>query len=359
MRPATRAALTAGSVILVGALALAARTLSAYGVFTDVTPGFSGICTAVPTANGPGDIAIDETTGLAFISTLDRRAKAAGHPSKTDGLYAISLRDGALHPRKLAGAPSDFHPHGIGLYRAPDGSLTLMAINHRSDGTHSVDMFAVLGHGAATALHETGSIQSDALVSPNAIAAADGSRFYVTNDHASRTHFGRQLDDLFILPRANVLYYDGTVFRPVADRLAYPNGIALSPDGRFVYVAEAYGRRLVAYNRNPFSGGLEEAATLPLSTNLDNLRFDASGRLWVGSHPKVFAMNAFRHDPAKPAPSEIFKVTLANGLPQSANLVYADTGAQIGGASVAAVSGNRMLIGSPLDNHILDCRLAP
>lgn len=240
MKPATRAAVTAGSIVLVGLLALGARTLTAYGVFTDVTPGFAGTCKPVATANGPEDIAIDEPTGLAFVSALDRRAKRlTGHPSKEDGLYVFKLADATPHLVKLAGTPSDFHPHGISLVRTPDGALTLMAINHRSDGTHSVEIFDVAVTDGAAKLTSVGSISGGQLVSPNAIAALDHNRFYVANDHGSTTDLGRSLDDYLVLPRANILYFDGNVFRVVAKGLAFPSGLALSPDQKFLYAGEA------------------------------------------------------------------------------------------------------------------------
>jgi len=357
MRPAARAAITAGSVVLVGLLAMGARTLTAYGVFTDVTPGFAGTCKPVATANGPEDIAIDEQSGLAFVSTLDRRAKRlTGHPSKADGLYVFKLADATPHLVKLTGTPADFHPHGISLVRTPNG-LTLMAINHRGDGTHSVEIFSVATGGGSAKLTSVGSIAGGQLVSPNAIVALDANRFYVTNDHGSRTDLGRSLDDYLVLPRANVLYFDGNVFREVARGLAFPSGIEVSPDQKFVYVGEAWNRRVTAFARQPLSGTLEEAGSVAIPANVDNLRLDAKGQLWAGARPKALAMAEFRADPHKPAPSEIFHIVLANGIPQSAMGVYADLGQGIGGSSVAAVTGHRMLIGAPLDNHILDCTM--
>ena len=357
MRPAVRAAITAGTIAVVAAIALTFRSLMAFGVFTDVVPGFSGVCAAIPTANGPEDIAIDHTSGLVFISALDRRAKSAGHPSKADGIYVFSLSDKPARPRRIAGAPSDFHPHGISLYRGPDGALTLMAIDHRSDGTHSVDMFTVIGAGAAASLIETGSIKSGLLISPNAIAAVDAERFYVTNDHTSATPFGRTLDDDLVLPRANTLFFDGNIFRPSLDRQVFPSGAAVSADGRYLYIGESYNRRVTAFSRNPFTGELTEIGELALPTNVDNLRLDATGNLWAGSHPKAFAMAAWRADPSSPAPSQIFKITLENGVPKEAVAVYTNLGGEIGGSSVGAVSGHRLLIGSPFDTKILDCTM--
>ncbi len=355
MRPAARAAITAGSIVLVAMIALGFRTLNALGVFTDVTPGFSGTCSAISGIAGPEDIAIDEKSGLVFVSALDRRAKARGKPSAQDGIYALPL-NGAPHLLKLSGTPVDFHPQGISLVRGADGSLTLMAINHRSDGSNSVEIFDVKTQGSLR-LSEVGNIESRELVSPNAIAALDRDRFYVTNDHTSTSDLGRALDDLLVLPRANVLYFDGTVFRIAAENLNFPGGAALSPDGNYLYVTESFNRRLATYERGALSGSLKSVGTLAIPSGLDNLRFDAAGNLWVGSHPKALAMAAFRADPSKPAPSEIFRVTLTDGIPQSASAVYTNLGGQIGGASVAAVTGHRLLIGSPLDDKILDCTM--
>ncbi len=343
-------------MVVVAALALTFRSLNAFGVFTDVVPGFAGTCSAVTGVIGPEDIAIDEKSGVAFISALDRRAKARGKPNAQDGLYVLPLK-GPVHLTKLAGTPSDFHPHGISLVRTPDGGLTLMAINHRSDGAHSIDMFDVTVTDGAVKLAETGSIQSGEFISPNAIAALDRGRFYVTNDHASRTAFGRTLDDDLVLTRANVLYFDGMVFRVAAAGLAFPSGAALSADGKYLYITESYNRRLTTYERQPLSGTLEAVNTLAIPSNLDNVRFDAAGNLWIGTHPKAFAMATYRSDGSKPAPSEVFKVTLSNGIPQAATAVYTNLGSEIGASSVAAVTGHRLLIGSPYDNHILDCTM--
>jgi len=353
MRPILRAAVTAGAVLAAVVVGFGVRTLNAYGVFTDVTPGFAGTCSAVAGVEGPEDIAIDATSHRAFVSALDRRAMARGKPSAQDGLYVLSL-DGTPHLTKLSGTPKDFHPHGISLMRDANG-LVLMAINHRSDHTNAIEIFEVAADGT---LHQSGSITGGQLVAPNAIVALDRDRFYVANDHGSTTGFGRQFEDLFILPRANILYFDGLVFRIVANHMAFASGLALSPDGNFLYATETIARRLDTFSRQPVSGALEEAGRLDIPSGVDNLRRDANGNLWIGSHPKAFAMAAFRADPSKPAPSEVFRVTLAGGIPQSATPVFTDDGKKIGGSSVAAVDGNRMLIGSPLDDHILDCATA-
>jgi sugar lactone lactonase YvrE len=73
---------------------------------------------------------------------------------------------------------------------------------------------------------------------------------------------------------------DGNV-RPVADDLAFPNGMAISPDGGTLIVAESYGNRLTAYD---ISRGGELAnrrvwADTP-GDHPDGICMDADGAVW-------------------------------------------------------------------------------
>src|SRR5258706_12545194 len=122
MRPATRAAITAGLIVLAAAIGLAVRTLIAFGVFTPVTPSFAGRCNAISGISGAEDIAIDEKLGVAFVSAFNRRI--ADKSAAQDGLYMLALA-GAPYLKKLAGTPKDFHPHGITLYRGASDEPTL------------------------------------------------------------------------------------------------------------------------------------------------------------------------------------------------------------------------------------------
>lgn len=352
-----RIAATAGAVVLVAMLTGTFRMLESHGAFTEIKPGFAGTCRAIGGMIGPEDIAIDTKDKIAFVSATDRPARSAHTPSPKDGLYSYAYLQPGAKLVKLAGAPADFHPHGISLYRAPDGSLTLMAINHRLNGTNSVDIFTVDVADGTAVLKEVGSIQGGLLTSPNDVAAVDQDRFYVVNDHTSKTTFGRWLDDNLVLPRTNIVYFNGVTFKVVADGLNFPNGAALSKDGRHLYVPESYARTLLTFERNPFSGQLTEVGALPIASGLDNADIAADGSIWIGSHPDGFAMAAYREDPSKPAPSEVFKVPVKGGIPQDAIVVYANMGGQIGASSVGAVSDGHLLIGSPFDRKILDCRL--
>lgn len=73
---------------------------------------------------------------------------------------------------------------------------------------------------------------------------------------------------------------DGSV-RTVAEGLAFPNGMAIAPDGSTLVVAESYGEKLTAYPVDA-DGGLGAPYTWAETPgdHPDGICFDASGALW-------------------------------------------------------------------------------
>lgn len=353
--PWRRMALTGAALVAVLVAGAVFHTLLAHGVFNAVENGFAGQCRVIAGPAGPEDIAVDPVSKMAILSATDRRALNSGKPSKADGLYAYAYGVAGAKPVKLSGTPANFHPHGISLYRGADGKLTLYVINHPYKAQNAVVSFCVAIADGKVQLTETGFIGSDLLKSPNAIAAVDETRFYVVNDHTVGSDAGRWLDDNLPLPRANALYFDSTKFAVAANRLNFPNGIVVSADGRFVYIAEKFARRIVAFERDPFMGRLKNVGELAIPANLDNLRLGDDGALWVSGTPKAYALADYRHDRAKVAPSVVYRVSLQDGLPVSFEQIFADNGARISGSSVGAYGNGHLLIGAAYDTKILDC----
>ena len=213
------------------------------------------------------------------------------------------------------------------------------------------------GDGVAPKLNELGDIQSDKLIHPNDVAAVGREQFYVTNDHGSRSDAGMQAENYLTLPRANVLYFDGAVFREAATGLVFANGIAVSKDGARVYVAETTMRRIRTFTRDAFSGRLTEENVFALPAGPDNIDIAPNGSLVVAAHPKLFGLLAYAKDSSRPSPTEILQVMTQGGVPQSVSTVYANDGRAIGAGSVAVVTGEDLFIGSVFDSKILDCRL--
>jgi sugar lactone lactonase YvrE len=78
---------------------------------------------------------------------------------------------------------------------------------------------------------------------------------------------------------------DGAV-RKVADDLAFPNGMAVTPDNRTLIVAESYGCRLTAFDISPDGGLSGRRVWAQVEDHPDGVCLDAGGCAWyadVGS----------------------------------------------------------------------------
>ncbi|MEV6444186.1 SMP-30/gluconolactonase/LRE family protein [Amycolatopsis sp. NPDC051716] len=78
---------------------------------------------------------------------------------------------------------------------------------------------------------------------------------------------------------------DGAV-RPVAEDIAFGNGMALTPDGATLIVAESYANRLTAFSVHPDGGLTDRRVWADLGEGVpDGIALDASGAVWVSDVP--------------------------------------------------------------------------
>lgn len=333
------------ALAIVAGISALARGVWVNGVFSSVKPGVSGVCEVV--AKLPGVLDMEAAKDTVFLSVGSARG-----PGPQDGIYAMPLSGG--RPVKLTGGPKDFHPRGIGLYRAP-GSLLLFAVNHRSSGRFSIDSFEVKDSGANPALVGQGTIEGGLLINPQDVAVASPAQFYVANGTAGKNPLIHGLQTYGIIPGGNVLYFNGSMFSQVADGLYGTRSLLLSPKNDHLIVGGLLSRSLTSFTREPFTGQLTEDDTLNLSTGPEKLSLDAQGLLLVAGHADLLEWRAATADPGKRAASQILRVSLADGVPQAKEQIYGSDGSQLAGASVAVMAGNRLLIGSSLDGRLLSC----
>jgi arylesterase/paraoxonase len=331
------------------------------GVFKTIKPHFEGdiLKIEVPVA-GPEDITIDMHTGLAFISADDRRTNMKSPGAVEGAIFLLDLNDSITSMRNIT--PSgldDFHPHGISLWRESDGRLFLLAINHRQkNGAHVVERFE--WRNDSLVYLET--IADPLLMtSPNDLVAVGERSFYVTNDHyyTERGKLSRTMEDYLQRSIAYVNYYDGVTFRKVAEGIAYPNGIAVSPDQSRIFVASSTGRKVLIYNRDKTSGALQLHKAMNVGTGPDNIETDESGSLWIACHPQLLNFAAHAKDPARFSPSQVIRLVPAGPNDYLMEEIFLNDGTSYSGSSVAAVYKNKMLIGSVFENYVLLCTLNP
>jgi sugar lactone lactonase YvrE len=91
----------------------------------------------------------------------------------------------------------------------------------------------------------------------------------------------------------------GGALLTVDEGLALPNGMAFSPDGRILYVAEMFANRILRYDYDPASGvasGKSLFAAVPAADGMpDGLIVDAEGFLW-SAHWAGWRITRYRPD---------------------------------------------------------------
>ncbi len=340
------------AALLVGVGAFVVDLLADAGAFRRIEPRFEGSCRPVAGPLGPEDIEVDRETGLAYVSSADFRALAAGRPT-SGAIYSFDPGGGAGPVRLETDLEGPFNPHGISLWRQ-EGELRLFAVSHLGGGQSRVEVFAV----EAGRLRHLRTVSDPSMVSPNDVAAAGPDRFYFTNDGGSRPDSAmRTVESYLRLPWASVVYFDGDRARSVVEGLVYANGVALSADGGTVYVAESSGRRLSSYSRDPETGGLALRDERRFQTGLDNISVAADGSVWIAAHPKLLDFVAHAEDPSRLSPSQVLRVPVADGRLGEPEEVYLGDGRELSGSSVAAPLEGRFLVGAVFEHHFLDCRL--
>ena len=68
--------------------------------------------------------------------------------------------------------------------------------------------------------------------------------------------------------------------RQVADDIAFPNGMVITPDNRTLIISESFDRRLTAFDIDP-DGGLSNRRAFAEDVAPDGITLDAEGAVWV------------------------------------------------------------------------------
>jgi len=337
------------------------RILWLAGSFRTITPHFAGRCQLIDGPVGPEDVTIDETTGRAYISATDRRALAAGR-AVPGAIWAYDLEASAGGAPALVNLTPDatlyLQPHGISLWVGEDNRRALFVVNHPAPGnqwpTHTIEIFDVTDSG----LVHRATLTDPRLVMPNDLVAVGIDRFYVTNTHKHTPGWSQTIETYLQLSGAEVLSYGVGGFRTAAQML-FPNGINVSRDGRTVYVASVTGLSVVVFDRDPRTDALTRRAEIPVGSGVDNIEVDADGALWIGSHPKLLAIQKHGLDPSVRAPGQVMRIGFDPGGQAHVEEVYLNDGTPVGGVSVAARRGNRLLLGQIFGRGFLDCEMNP
>ncbi|XP_020855646.1 serum paraoxonase/lactonase 3 [Phascolarctos cinereus] len=303
--------------------------------------------------NGSEDIDI-LPSGLAFISTgLNYEGMPCSAPDKPGEIFLMDLNEKEPRARALpirnGFDVQSFNPHGISTFIDKDNVVYLYVVNHPQMKS-TVEIFQFEGDS----LFYLKTITHELLSSVNDIVVLGPEQFYATNDHYFTNYFLRQLELYLDLQWTNVIYYSPGEVKEVANGLSFANGITVSPDRKYVYVAAVTSHSIHVMKRHD-NWSLTQEKVLDLGILVDNLSVDpATGDVWAGCHPH--GMKLVMYDPADPPGSEVLRIQNILSQKPNVTIVYANDGSVLQGSTVAAVYNQKMLVGT-LFHRTLYCDL--
>lgn len=294
--------------------------------------------------HGSEDITILDN-GLAFISA---GLKYPGFPASDEPgkIYTLDLKDPHLKPVELRMPRNfdleSFNPHGISVYTDPsDDTVYLFVVNHPQFDSQ-IEIFKYVEDGSSLVHLKT--IKHELLHSVNDILAVGAESFYVTNDHYFSNNLLKTLEMLFLFPWTNVVYYSPKEVKVVSEGYYFANGINMSPDQRYIYVASILNHSVEVLEKNK-DNTLTPIKSVPLGSLCDNIEVDPeTGDLWLGCH--INAKKLFFFDPQDPPGSEVIRIQNILSDQPVVTQVYTDDGHVLMGSSVATVYGGKLLIGT-------------
>jgi arylesterase/paraoxonase len=199
----------------------------------------------------------------------------------------------------------------------------------------------------------------DLIKFPNDVQAIGMDAFYVTNDHTIPIGVRRLLGDFLIEKSGNVVFYQDGQAAIVTQNIAYANGINVSPDKKYLYVAATTENKLYVYANTNDLSSRKLLDSKYLGTAPDNIEIDKFGDLWIGCHPKLLKYLAHAKNENKRSPSEIIKMVYQ---PETNHKflqeeIYINDGNPISGSSVASYfitdSSNTLLVGSVFEEKVI------
>ena len=332
-------------------------------------PGAGEGCSPFAGIVSAEDLQADHQRRRVFISALDREAGKDARGSVhilniDDPLSSATWHDGTN------GVPARFRPSGLSFFENADVTR-LFVVNTAVPG---IELFDVADTGTMTHLE---TFFDRRLNSPKDIVATGPRSFYVTsNTGADReTPLGR-LQTIIRAPFGQIFHFNGVSWSVATEGLRFANGLALSPDGNFLYATESAGRALRVYARNESNGVLTYQFSRGLPGDGENINVTPSGDILIATNSKQRAVPIFNNAENSDTRAMVLKFSAPDLLLQSAETrgarpqsaeprgaietkpLYQLDGDQISAATVADSIDGQMFIGSSSQDSFLICRNA-
>ncbi|KAM4874475.1 serum paraoxonase/arylesterase 1 [Thomomys bottae] len=316
-----------------------------FGVSHEVTPVDLPNCNYIKgVEEGAEDLEI-LPNGLVFLSTGLKypgiKSFAPDNPGKIL-LMDLNEENPTVSELPIKGSKLDsVNPHGISTFIDKDDTVYLLVVNHPNFKS-TVELFKF--QEKEKSLLHLKTIRHKLLPSVNDIVAVGPEQFYATNDHYFSDLYLRSWELYLGLAWSYVVFYSPDEVRVVAEGFDFANGISISPDGKYVYMAEWLAHKIHVYEKHA-NWTLTPLKSLHFDVLVDNLSVDpVTGDLWVGSQPN--GEKLLSYDAENPPGSEVLRIQNILTEEPKVTVVYAENGPILQGNTVASVYKGKLLMGT-------------
>ena len=275
---------------------------------------------------------------------MKTREKHILFPSDAHPQTATSKEVGWGDPDCDLPTAESFSPHGLHLTRRDGNRLQLLVVNHA--GKNAVEFFEILLDEEIPRALWRGCVNIDKSVVPNSVKWLPQGGFLVTHmggDLSKIDGVITSAQGLLGMDTGYVLRWDsenGIRRQPGGDG-PMPNGIEVSPDGRFMYLNIYFASEV---RKIRIEDG-ERIATADV-THPDNINWGANNQLLVASQsPSFFDMARCFQIKGKSC-AVPFNVVAVDGDTMKTKVVFSSTGAPLPVATAAAYHDNRLYTGT-------------
>ncbi|XP_029088993.1 serum paraoxonase/lactonase 3 isoform X4 [Monodon monoceros] len=295
--------------------------------------------------NGSEDIDI-LPRGLAFISSgLKYPGMPNFAPDEPGQIFLMDLNE--QNPRVQALNISDgfdkasFNPHGISTFIDKDQIVYLYVVNHpHMESTVEIFKF----EEQQRSLVHLKTIKHELLKSVNDIVVLGAEQFYATRDHYFTNFFLVLLEMVMDLRWTYILFYSPREVKVVAKGFISANGITISPDKKYIYVADVLDKNIHVMKKHD-NWDLTQLKVIQLGTLVDNLTVDPdTGDILAGCHPNAIKLLMYNTEDSPG--SEVLRIQNALSEKPRISTEYANNGSVLQGSSVASVYQGKLLIGT-------------
>ena len=164
-----------------------------------------------------------------------------------------------------------FQPHGLSIREGQGGQHTLYVVRHGA--RESIEVFDLDVRESVPSVVWTGCVEAPNGVAFNSVAALPGGGF-------TATHFKRPKGELWEWQGDS-----GWTEVPGSDT-GVPNGLVVSPDGRWFYIGGYDSKSVIRLSRGQTPVQMD---SVQLSFNVDNIRWSPDGSLLAAGHLAVDA----------------------------------------------------------------------